>query len=57
METVIWILLPVGFGLGTLWFIKNRGKRDSDLKAQAVKKAEAARADANAIRRTLDGRR
>jgi hypothetical protein len=57
METIVWILLPVGLGLGALWFIKHRGKRDSDLRAKAEKKATAARNDANAIQRTLDGRR
>ena len=57
MEAVVWILLAVGLGLGALWFFKNRGKRDSDLKAKASKKADSARADASAIQRTLDGRR
>lgn len=57
METIVWILLPVGLGIGALWFFKKRGKRDSDRKAHADKKAAAARNDASAIQRTLDGRR
>ena len=57
METIVWILLPVGLGLGILWFFKSRGKRDSDRKAQADRKATSAREDANAIQRTLDRRR
>ena len=57
METILWILLPVGLGLGALWFFKKRGKRDSDRKAVADKKATRARDDASAIQRTLDGRR
>lgn len=57
METVVWILLPVGLGLGALWFFKKRGERDSDRKAHAEKRAAAARSDASAIQRTLDGRR
>jgi hypothetical protein len=57
METVVWILLPLGLGLGALWFIKHRGKRDSDRKTLAEKRANAAREDANAIQRTLDRRR
>ena len=57
MDTIIWIFLPVGLGLGALWFFKNRGKRDAELKVRADKKAGAARADADAIQRTLDRRR
>ncbi len=57
METIVWILLPVGLGLGALWFFKKRGKRDSDRKAHADRKARRARDDASAIQRTLDGRR
>jgi hypothetical protein len=57
METIVWILLPLGLGLGAVWFFKHRGKRDSDLKASAEKKATAARNDADAIQRTLDRRR
>jgi|APIni6443716594_1056825.scaffolds.fasta_scaffold1728731_1 hypothetical protein len=57
METIVWILLPVGLGLGALWIFKHRGKRDSELKAKADKKASRARDDASAIQRTLDGRR
>ena len=57
METTVWILLAVGLGCGALWFFRHRGKRDSDRKAQADKKATAARDDANAIQRTLDRRR
>jgi len=57
METTVWILLPVGLGLGALWFFKKRVKRDSDRKAHADRKAAAARNDASAIQRTLDGRR
>ena len=57
METIAWILLAVGLGYGAAWLIKHRGKRDSDRKAHADKKATAARNDANAIQRTLDRRR
>jgi hypothetical protein len=57
VETVVWILLPLGLGLGALWFIKHRGKRDSDRKTLAERKANTAREDAHAIQRTLDRRR
>jgi hypothetical protein len=57
METIVWILLAVGLGYGAVWLVKHRGKRDSERKAKAEKKATAARNDANAIQRTLDGRR
>jgi len=57
METLVWILLAVGLGYGAVWLVKHRGKRDSDRKAHAEKKANTAREDANAIQRTLDSRR
>ena len=57
METIVWILLAVGLGYGAVWLVKHRGKRDSELKAKADKKASSARHDADAIQRTLDGRR
>lgn len=57
METIVWILLPVGLGLGVLWFLKSRGRREAELKAKADKKSARARDDASAIQRTLDGRR
>lgn len=57
MEAIVWILLAVGLGYGVVWLIKHRGNRDSARKAHAEKKATAARNDANAIQRTLDGRR
>ncbi|MBK8598451.1 MAG: hypothetical protein IPP07_26850 [Holophagales bacterium] len=57
MESLAWILIPVGLGLGAFWFFKKRGKHEADLKDKADKKATRARDDADAIQRTLDRRR
>ncbi len=57
MESLVWILIPVGLGLGAYWFFKKRGRHEADLKARSDKKAAGARDDADAIQRTLDRRR
>ena len=57
MTTLIWILLAVGFGYGALHVLRLREKREGERKARAEKRAKAARDDAQALRRTLNGRR
>ena len=57
MSITIWILLALA-ATGGLWFVfKHRNKRESDRQAHAEKKASSARKDAQAIQRSLDGRR
>ena len=57
MTTTIWVLLALAIVGGLLFVFKHRSKRASDRQAHAEKKATAARNDAQAIQRTLDGRR
>ncbi|MBK9376135.1 MAG: hypothetical protein IPN03_21030 [Holophagales bacterium] len=57
MTTTIWVLLALAVAGGLLYVFKHRTKRESDRKAHAEKKATTARNDAQAIQRTLDGRR
>jgi hypothetical protein len=57
MTTTIWVLLALAVAGGLLFVFKHRSKRESDRKAHAAKRATTARKDAQAIKRTLDGRR
>lgn len=57
MSTSIWVLLALAVAGGLLFVLKHRSKRESDKQAHAEKKATTARKDAQAMKRTLDGRR
>ena len=57
MTTTIWVLLALAVAGGLLFVFKHRNKRESDRQAHAEKKATTARKDAQAIKRTLAGRR
>lgn len=57
MTTTIWVLLALAVAGGLLFVFKHRSKRESDRQAHAEKRATTARKDAQAIKRTLDGRR
>jgi uncharacterized ion transporter superfamily protein YfcC len=57
MTTVVWILLAVAVAYGVVFVLRHRNKLETDKQASADKKAKSARHDAQAIQRTLDGRR
>ncbi len=57
MTVFIWILLAAVVGYGILWFFRRRDRHEAEKQARADKRAKVARDDAQAMRRTLNGRR
>lgn len=57
MSITTWVLLALAATGGLCFIFKHRNKRESDRQAHAEKKTTSARKDAQAIQRSLDGRR
>ena len=57
MTPFIWILVAAALGYGVLRFFKHRDKRETEKQDRADKRAKVARDDAQAMQRTLNGRR
>jgi len=57
MEFGVGVLVFGALGLGVFLLLRRRTRRATEQKARADKHARTARADADAIRRTLAGRR
>ncbi len=57
MSIAAWIFLAAALAWGVLRFARHRDRQAADQKAGVDRKARIARADAQAIKRTLDGRR
>ncbi len=57
MEVVLLVFVVVALGFGALMLVKSRAKKRAEHHARAEKRAKAARADRQAIQRSIDGRR
>lgn len=57
MTSLTWVLLAAALAWGVFWFMKRRGRHETERQAKADKSAKTARDEARAIQRTLDGRR
>lgn len=57
MTPFVWILVAAALGYGVLRFLKHRDKRETEKQDRADKRAKIARDDAQAMQRTLNGRR
>lgn len=57
MTTLFWIFLAGALAYGAFRFFKLRETREAERKTRADKRAKVARDDAQAMQRTLNGRR